>query len=99
MRTPFVQIAGDAAKYLLISMAVLYVLDSGIFAVKNARGTGLGTISVEQYLATALKGNKAEYDYTGTSDQKCSRSIFPQYSGGDWNAPCWWLARHKVRWS
>lgn len=99
MRTPFMQIVGDAAKYLLISIALLFALDWSVFAVRNARGTGLGTIPVEQYLATALKGNKAEYDYMGTSDQKCSRSMFPQYAGGNWNDPCWWLERHKARWS
>lgn len=58
----------------------------------------MGSMPVEQYLATPLKGNKAEYDYLGTADAPCSRSIFPQHAQSAWNPPCWWLQRHPAQW-
>jgi hypothetical protein len=92
------RILKQAAKYLLISLAVLYVADLSVFEIRQARGAGLGSISVEQYLKTQLKGNKAEYDYLGAEDEKCSMAIFPQYAASAWNPPCWWLKRHTQRW-
>ena len=92
------RILGEAAKYLLIALAILYALDLGIFQVRRLRGTGMGTVPVDQYLATSLKGNKAEYDYLGTANQNCSRSLFPQYAASNWNPPCWWLESHKASW-
>jgi len=93
-----VRILAEAAKYLLIVLAILYALDLGVFQVRRMRGTGMGTVSVDQYLATSLKGNKAEYDYLGTANQNCSRSLFPQYAASNWNPPCWWLESHKASW-
>jgi hypothetical protein len=93
-----VRILGEAAKYLLISIAVLYLLDWAVFEGRRIRGNGMGTVAVDQFLSTPLKGNKAEYDYLGTVNQTCSHSAFPQYANSDWNAPCWWLARHNARW-
>lgn len=93
-----VRILGEAAKYLLISLAILYVLDWSVFEVRRMRGNGMGSVPVEQYLATPLKGNKAEYDYLGTVNQNCSRTLFPQYAASAWNVPCWWLARHTASW-
>ncbi len=89
---------GKAAKYLLITLTILYALDWSLFEARRARGTAMGTVAVEQYLQTPLKGSKAEYDYMGTADQTCSRTLFPQYAVSQWNAPCWWLARHKAQW-
>jgi hypothetical protein len=83
---------------LLIAVVVLYAVDWGIFQARRSKGTAMGTISVEQYLATPLKGNKAEYDYMGNADENCSRSLFPQYASSTWNPPCWWLAHHNQRW-
>jgi hypothetical protein len=85
-------------QYLVISVAVAYVADLIVFQVRLARGTGMNSIPVEQYLATPLKGNKAEYDYMGMANEACSRSIFPQYSSSVWNPACWWLRRHPARW-
>ena len=84
--------------YLLLCLAVLYVVDFGVFEIRQASGQGLGSVSVEQYLKTQLKGNKAEYDYLGAADESCSLAIFPQYAGSAWNPPCWWLKRHSQRW-
>jgi hypothetical protein len=93
-----VRILGDAAKYLLITFAILYALDWTVFEIRRARGTGMGTVTVEQYLSTALKGNKAEYDYLGSANQSCTHSLFPQYALSSWNSPCWWLEGHKTVW-
>jgi len=93
-----VRILGEAAKYLLITLAILYALDFAIFHVRQLRGGGLSTIPVDQFLATPLKGDKAEYDYLGTTNQTCSRSLFPQYASSNWNPPCWWLKRHNATW-
>ena len=92
------RILGEAAKYLVISLAILYGLDWSVFQVRNLHGGGMGTVPVEQYLSTALKGNKAEYDYLGTANERCSRTLFPQYAASNWNAPCWWLQRHNASW-
>ncbi len=92
------RILGEAAKYLLISLAILYALDWSVFEVRRMRGSGMGSVAVDQFLATTLKGNKAEYDYLGTANQNCSHSLFPQYAGAEWNSPCWWLARHNAQW-
>ncbi|MFZ0480677.1 MAG: hypothetical protein WAL71_16170 [Terriglobales bacterium] len=98
MRIEPLEILRNTARYLLIGLTVLYLLDWGIFAVRRMQGTALGSVPVEQYLQTPLKGNKAEYDYMGTADQPCSRTLFPQYASQQWNVPCWWLARHNAQW-
>jgi hypothetical protein len=93
-----VRVLGEASKYLLITFAILYALDWTVFEVRHMSGGGMGTVMVEQYLSTNLKGNKAEYDYLGTANQSCSRTLFPQYAASAWNSPCWWLERHKTSW-
>jgi hypothetical protein len=89
---------GKAAKYFLIGLTILYALDWSVFETRRARGTAMGIVAVEQYLQTPLKGSKAEYDYLGTADHSCSRTLLPQYAGSQWNVPCWWLERHKTQW-
>lgn len=89
------EILGEAAKYLLIALIVLYLLDWSVFEV---RGAAMGSVPVERYLQTSLKGSKAEYDYLGTTNQACSRTLFPQYAAAHWNPPCWWVARNKAQW-
>lgn len=98
MRIEPIEILGQTAKYVLIGAALLYLLDWSVFALRRTRGTAMGNVAVEQYLQTPLKGDKAEYDYMGTSDQPCSRTLFPQYASQQWSVPCWWLARHKAQW-
>jgi hypothetical protein len=93
-----VRILELAAKYLLIGVVALYACDFLVFQVRRARGTGIGSMQVEQYLATPLKGSKAEYDYLGTAEVNCAKSLLPQYAQSRWNAPCWWLAQHKEKW-
>jgi hypothetical protein len=79
---------------LLVLFGALYAGDWLVWRWRVARGTGYGTVEVHQFLATSLKGNKTEYDLTGTIQQQCSRSIFPQQ--GD--SACWWLERHNSQW-
>lgn len=78
---------------VLAAVALLYFVDWAVLRMKDARGAGYGTVQVEQYLSTPLKGNKMEYDYMGTRSQPCTRAIFPHGA-----TPCWWLARHSSRW-
>ena len=92
------RILGDAAKYLLITLAILYALDWGVFQARRVGGNGMGSVPVDQFLSTTLKGNKAEYDYLGTANQACSRTLFPQYANSSWNPPCWWLQHHNTTW-
>ena len=84
--------------YVVVGLALFYFADWGIFEIRRARGAGMGSVPVEQYLKTQLKGNKAEYDYLGTTDQSCALTALPQYAASALNPPCWWLERHKQRW-
>jgi hypothetical protein len=98
MQIDALDILGQTAKYLLITLTIMYALDCGLFQVRRMRGTALGSVAVEQYLQTPLKGQKAEYDFLGTSNQTCAHALFPQYSSSQWNYPCWWVARHTAQW-
>ena len=81
-------------KYILIGAVVLYFADWAVLGIKLSHHTGIGRVSVSQYLATPLKGQKEEYDYLGSADQPCVRAIFPH----DSDQPCWWLEHHKNQW-
>jgi hypothetical protein len=79
---------------LLVVAVLTYAADWIVWRVKLARGAGYSTVQVDQYLGTALKGNKEEYDYLGTAQQSCAVALFPH--GG--SQPCWWLRRHTSVW-
>jgi hypothetical protein len=87
-----------AAKYLLIAVVVIYAVDWAVFEARLSHGTGLQSVSVDQFLTTPLKGQKTEYDYLGTSAVSCASSLLPQYAASQWNPPCWYLKRHNVSW-
>jgi hypothetical protein len=95
LRMRLMRLIGLAARYLLIGAAVAYAVDWSVFEL---RGPAMSTVTVHKFLKTPLKGNKLEFDYLGTADESCSRTLFPQYTASTWNAPCWWLSRHKTRW-
>jgi hypothetical protein len=84
----------EGAVVLLFLFGILFAGDWLVWRWRVARGMGYGTVEVRQFLATSLKGNKTEYDMTGTVQQQCSRSIFPQNG----NSACWWLQRHNAQW-
>jgi hypothetical protein len=79
---------------LAVLLGVLYVGDWLVWRWRVKQGNGYGAVEVHQFLATSLKGDKTEYDLTGTVQETCSRSIFPQQG----NPACWWLVRHKDQW-
>jgi hypothetical protein len=82
-----------AIRVLLAVAILLYLADWAALRVKMSHGMGYGTVQVDQYLATPLKGNKDEYDYMGAVSEPCSHSIFPHGA-----SPCWWLAKHTSHW-
>jgi hypothetical protein len=87
------RILSRAFQLLLATVVLVYLADWAVLRVKVSHGAGYGTIQVDEYLATPLKGNKDEYDFMGTMPTPCSHSIFPHGA-----APCWWLAKHTSRW-
>ena len=90
----FLTILEQTAKALVVTAVVLWLADWAVFRVREARGTAFDSVQVEEYLSTALKGNKQEYDYMGTATVSCARALFPH--GG---APaCWWERRHTTQW-
>jgi len=93
-----VRVLSQVAKYAVIAIVALYAVDFAIFQVRRLQGSAMSTVSVDQFLSTPLKGNKAEYDYLGTTSQPCARALFPQYTSANWNPPCWYLQRHDTSW-
>jgi hypothetical protein len=79
---------------LAFLLANLYLWDWVLLRVRISRGSGYGSVQVDQFLATPLKGNKVEYDFMGTAQVMCSRSLFPQ----EGHQACWWLERHPTQW-
>ena len=94
MKAAFMRKLGTIVQVALASVLLVYVADWSLLHIRIHRGTAFGTVQVEQYLATPLKGSKAEFDYMGTTAQSCSNSLFPQAG----NPPCWWLQRHTTQW-
>jgi hypothetical protein len=86
------RILGRTLIWVIGALAVLYAGDWAVWRVRVARGGGMGTVSVGTLIETPLKGNKVEYDWGGTADVDCSKSLFPQAGSG----ACWWLRRHNV---
>jgi len=90
----FVKALESVLKILLVTAVASWVADWTLFRVRETRGTAFDSVQVQEYLTTALKGNKQEYDYLGTAPVTCARALFPH--GG---APaCWWLRRHTTQW-
>jgi hypothetical protein len=58
----------------------------------------MASVPVKRYLKVPLKSHKEEFYSTGMVDENCSISLFPQYAASAWNAPCWWLERHRIQW-
>jgi hypothetical protein len=82
------------AMALIVAAIVLWLGDWAVFSVRSARGNGYDTVQVQQFLSTALKGNKEEYDYLGTAQVTCARALFPRAGA----PPCWWQRRHPQQW-
>ena len=80
-------------RLLIAALILVYLVDWAVLRIRMTRGTAYGTVQVDRYLTTPLKGNKDEYDYLGTTSVSCAHSIFPHGA-----APCWWVERHKSVW-
>lgn len=87
-----------AVQMLLAVSLLLCVVDAVVFRVRLARGGGIQTQQVDQFLSTPLKDGKVELDYLGTGQQNCASALLPQYVSGQWMTPCWWLKRHSNQW-
>lgn len=89
---------GTTVQVMLALCLLVYAVDWGWLHLRISQvstfGAAFGSVQVEQYLKTPLKGNKAEYDYMGTVAEACSNSLFPQAD----RSPCWWLRRHPTDW-
>ena len=77
---------------LAVLTAVVFLVDWGVWEVRVARGSGMGTVVVYQVVVAPLKGGKEEYYSDGQAEVSCSRSLFPQAGSG----ACWWLRRHTT---
>ena len=76
---------------LLTALVILFiVVYAGDTAIYKLRGEPTGHVTVNRYVSIPLKGNRTEFDYQGTVDTPCSRSLFPQ----DGMSPCWQLRRN-----
>lgn len=79
---------------IVVALVVTFVaLYGGDWAVYRMRGSPQGTVAVSSTMVVPLKGNRSEYDYLGTSDVRCSVSLFSQ----DGENPCWQLRRNKTQ--
>lgn len=75
---------------VLVAVVVLFVaIYGGDCVVFLLRGSPKALVSVNRYVDIPLKGNRQEFDYQGTIDQPCARSLFPQAG----LTPCWRLRR------
>ena len=84
--------AGDALLWLLAAALVVWFADWAAWRVRVHYGGGYDTIQVDQILLTPLKNHRMKADEQSTTDQRCTRSLFP-HAGDD---PCWWLRRHAT---
>lgn len=83
-----------ALEYFLAAILVLYLCDWGVLRLRSLHQSAFRQVTVDRFLSTALKNSKYEYDYLGSTEETCSRSIFPHAS----YPPCWWLQRHRTQW-
>ena len=77
-------------RVLVVLVAAFVATYGGDWAVFKLRGSPASKVTVNRYLTIPLKGNKQEFDYLGSIDAPCSRSLFPQAG----QAPCWQLRRN-----
>jgi hypothetical protein len=80
-------------RVLLVLVAVTCLVDWAVLRVRVSRGTAYGTVQVDDYLSTPLKGTKDEFDYLGSEAVPCVESLFPHGM-----QTCWWLRRHSSHW-
>ena len=77
-------------RVLVVAAAAFALCYGGDWAVFKLRGSPLSKVTVNRYVTIPLKGGKKEFDYLGSIDLPCSRSLFPQAG----QAVCWQLRRN-----
>jgi len=75
---------------VVVVAAVFVAVYAGDWAVFKLRGSPLSLVTVNRYVTIPLKGNKREFDYLGSIDAPCARSLFPQAG----QSACWQLRRN-----
>jgi len=79
---------------VLIFVAILtYACDYGVLRYRMARGTGLGSVTVDTYYAIHQKNGKTEFQTLDPQPQTCVNSLFPHQG----ITPCWYLSRHPEK--
>ncbi len=86
---------GRLAKYLVVLVLAVYLLDALVYAVQRSRGHGTAVIQVDNFVSTPLKNHSVEYDYAGTDTVTCAESLFPHSR----YPVCWWVREHKDHWA
>lgn len=81
---------GQVLLFCLLGLLLVYPLDWTVWKLRNAMGSGMGTVSVTDMTAASLKGNHFEVFSQDAASVPCSRSLLPQAGAG----ACWWLRRH-----
>jgi hypothetical protein len=76
-----------SGRVLVVLVAAFIVLYAGDWAIYKLRGSPTSSVTVNQFMSVPLKGNKIEYDYTGSAEVACAAALFSQ-SG---RSACWRL--------
>lgn len=77
-------------RVILVLVAAFVAAYGCDWAVFKLRGSPQSKVTVNRYVTIPLKGGKKEFDYLGSIDLPCSRSLFPQAG----QAVCWQLRRN-----
>ena len=81
------RVLGGLAALALLAFAVDWL----VYVVRKSPQS---SVTVTQFMAIPLKGQKTEYDLLGTANIACDVALFPH--GGE--TPCWYLRRHPTQW-
>jgi hypothetical protein len=90
------RIVSRVVVWLLMAAAGLYAADWVVWTIGKVAGAGMGTVHVSKMTTATLKKDKVEYYFDGEEDMACPISLFPQYRGGGWETPCWYLKRNPT---
>ena len=75
---------------VLIALPVLFGGDWLVYRFRLMHKTAFDSVTVNQFVTLPLKNGRNEYDYAGSQQVRCVKSIFP-WADDD---PCWWVRRH-----
>ena len=80
-------------RILILLVAIPAVVYVGDFAVVKLRGTPTSRVTIKQYYAIPLKGNKLQFVPADPVTEECVQSLFPQAC----DRPCWYVNSHTRR--